>query len=292
MSNEKVDLSQVTLCAVDCINPVLAIRALQNSRRHCLFGETLLLTDQHIECDARVALIAPIRSKQEYSQFILKELGQYITTPWVLLVQWDGYVVAPSAWTDEFLAYDYIGARWPSYSDGMAVGNGGFSLRSKRLLNALSSDSGFTPDATTGEDELICRAFRPALETNYGIRFAPEDVADRFSVEIAPTPGPTFGFHGLFNMHRLPEDDILFVTEHAHERTVSTSEFIGFWARCSAGGRTSAANQIYDRIRKVFSTAIIEHVLANNGTAAADAAEQVARAEALYIERQAVSNRD
>jgi len=205
MSNEKVDSSQVTLCAVDCINPVLAIRALQNFRRHCLFGETLLLTDWHIECDARVALIAPIRSKQEYSQFILKELGQYIATPWVPLVQWDGYVVGPSAWTDEFLAYDYIGARWPFYTDGMAVGNGGFSLRSKRLLNALSSDSAFTPDATTGEDELIGRAFRPALETNYGIRFAPEDVADRFSVEIAPTPGPTFGFLGLFNMHRLPK---------------------------------------------------------------------------------------
>ena len=204
----------------------------------------------------------------------------------MLLVQWDGYVIFPSAWTDEFLAYDDIGARWPFVSDGMAVGNGGLSLRSKRLLNALSSDSAFTPDATTGEDELIARAFRPALETNYGIRFAPEDLADRFSVEIAAITDPTFGLHGLFHMHRHSDDDISFVTEHAHERTVSTSEFIVFWARCVEVCHASVASQIYDRLREVFDRAVIGRFLVEiGGLTAVQASDRVARAEALRNER-------
>jgi hypothetical protein len=41
---------------------------------------------------------------------------------------------------------------------------------------------------------------------DFGIQFAPEQVADRFSYERALPDAPTFGFHGLFNMWRHTDD--------------------------------------------------------------------------------------
>ena len=90
--------------------------------------------------------------------------------------------------------------QWHWHDDGMRVGNGGFSLRSRRLLEALQDPRIALADA---EDETICRTFRPLLEREYGIRFADESLADRFSFEAAYPVGRPFGFHGLFNFCRV-----------------------------------------------------------------------------------------
>jgi hypothetical protein len=127
---------------------------------------------------------------------VIKELGRYIETSHVLLIQWDGFVVNPMSWNDEFLDYDYIGARWGWLTDGHAVGNGGFSLRSKRLLEALGDPHIAELEP---EDVAICRTYRAYLESAHGIRFAPEGVADRFAFEATYPTGLPFGFHGLFN---------------------------------------------------------------------------------------------
>src|SRR6185503_19702122 len=127
-------------------------------------------------------------------------------TSHVLLVQWDGYVINPAAWDPAFLECDYIGAKWFWYEDGMRVGNGGFSLRSRRLLEALQDPAIVRIGA---EDTTIGRSFRPLLEREYGIRFASEALADRFSFEVAYPIGKPFGFHGLYNFCRtVPPDEI------------------------------------------------------------------------------------
>lgn len=135
-SRSRVDLSQVTVCAVDCLNPALAARALKLSALRCDFADVVLFSDRVIDTTVTTVLIEPIRSTREYSEFMLKTLHRHIRTPWVLVIQWDGYVVYPDAWRPEFLDYDYIGARWPWHRDGLDVGNGGFSLRSTRLPKA------------------------------------------------------------------------------------------------------------------------------------------------------------
>jgi hypothetical protein len=93
------------------------------------------------------------------------------------VVQHDGYVLNGGAWTDDFLKYDYIGAPWGGVN---LVGNGGFSLRSRRLLEACSRMDG----EPHPEDDFICRRHRKDLE-NLGMRFAPKELADRFAVEGA-----------------------------------------------------------------------------------------------------------
>jgi hypothetical protein len=154
--------------------------------------------------------IERITSRDEYSAFILKRLGEHVETSHVLVTQWDGYVVHPEVWHDDFLEADYIGAVWPAATDGMRVGNGGFSLRSQRLLEALRE---YQFPILANEDETICTIHRRVLEQNFGIRFAPEDVADRFSFErnrqLVKEGIPTFGFHGLFNFHFVePQEEV------------------------------------------------------------------------------------
>lgn len=141
----------------------------------------------------------------EYSTFMLHDFGQLVTCPHVLLVQWDGFVIDGPAWDDDFLTYDYIGAPWPQFAAPYNVGNGGFSLRSRRLLTALR-DPDFLADGP--EDVAICRTNRAMLEKKHGILFAPSDVAARFSYEHGKKPVKTFGFHGLFNFPDIFKDDL------------------------------------------------------------------------------------
>lgn len=129
---------------------------------------------------------------------MLRDLLQHIATSHALCIQWDGFVLDGTAWDPSFLDYDYVGAPWPHFNDGHNVGNGGFSLRSRRLLEACRTlPFGDYPM----EDVLICREWRPQLERQ-GIRFAPESIARRFSFERMAPKGGEFGFHGAFNLVR------------------------------------------------------------------------------------------
>jgi tetratricopeptide (TPR) repeat protein len=200
-----LELPGVTLCCIDTANHAHALRALQISRKGVRFARTVFVTDAppadlRAPPDIDVVRIAPIATRDQYSQFVLKSMLPHVATPHLLLVQWDGYVVNPAAWDPAFLDCDYIGAAWPWFEAGMRVGNGGFSLRSRRLLEALQDPRIVLDDA---EDVTICRTFRPLLERDHAIRFADEALADRFAFEAAYPIGLPFGFHGLFNFCRV-----------------------------------------------------------------------------------------
>ncbi|MEO6523835.1 MAG: DUF5672 family protein [Mucilaginibacter sp.] len=157
----------------------------------------ILKSAKRIKFAAVVKLTPPINNVEQYSRFVLKESYKYITTTHCLIVQSDGYVVNPEAWQDSWLQYDYIGAPW-WYKDEYNVGNGGFSLRSKRLLEICAGDP--VINLTHPEDHHICRTYRKYLEETYMISFAPENVASIFSYEGYKQKGNKFdgqfGFHG------------------------------------------------------------------------------------------------
>jgi len=202
------DLRDVTLVAVDTANHALALRALDRSRRDLRFARTMLLTDRvpagvAVPDGIDIETVETLPSRDAYSVFVLKRLLQFVATPHVLLIQWDGYVVNPDAWEPAFLDCDYIGARWFWQPEGFRVGNGGFSLRSRRLLAALQDPRIVLKDV---EDLTIGHAFRPLLEAEFAIRFADEALADRFAFEAAHPIGRPFGFHGLFNFARVVDD--------------------------------------------------------------------------------------
>jgi ADP-heptose:LPS heptosyltransferase len=127
---------------------------------------------------------------------MIKELYKYFSTDYVLVIQADGYVLNGKSWLSEFLEYDYVGSPW-LYSDGKNVGNGGFSLRSKKLQHALASDDFIF--ASDPEDQAIGRLYRDYLQQKYDIKFPLEDLADRFAYELRTPIYDTFGFHGKFH---------------------------------------------------------------------------------------------
>jgi hypothetical protein len=171
---------------------------MQASREQISFGDSLLLSDVDVAVPAgiRRTPIQPLRSAANYSHFMLRELADHIRTEHVLVVQWDGFVLDAAQWTDAFLDCDYIGAPWPQFSDDRKVGNGGFSLRSRRLLRACQ-DERF--EAEHPEDVAIGRLNRTFLE-HQGCRFADDALAESFSFERTVPSQPTFGFHGAFNL--------------------------------------------------------------------------------------------
>lgn len=155
-------------------------------------------------------------SIEEYGKYVQFKLWRHIETDYALIVQADGWVLDGGRWEDKFLDYDYIGAPWPisktAYIDPQGVhqrvGNGGFSLRSLKLLK-LGEELDLVWDVTKfaefkhfnakplAEDGNICIHNRKKYESA-GCRFAPLEVAARFSRElpIDDFPNPkTFGFH-------------------------------------------------------------------------------------------------
>lgn len=196
----------ITLVAVDCDYPQLAADALARSAALLPVARVLLLTDVDIKRDGiEVVPIASIRSRAEYSQFMVKALGAYIATDYALVVQWDSFVIDGDAWADEFWNYDYIGAKWPHERGDFRVGNGSFSLRSKRLLDALTNPE-IALKQDENEDIAICVRHRQLLETRYGIAFADERVADRFAFAVARPVGRTLGFCGVFNFWQVMDE--------------------------------------------------------------------------------------
>lgn len=193
-------LPNVTLICVDCVDVNRALKALDISRRNIKFGAIKFITSLSVEksiTDLEVYSIDALNTIQEYSEFIIKHLWRYVQTEFILLIQHDGYVLRPSAWKEEFLNYDYVGAKWNQYP-ASNVGNGGFSLRSKKLMEILAQDP--VVQETHPEDHVIGRTYRKYLEGHRDIKFAPSQLADEFSIEAHANPNPVysgqFGFHG------------------------------------------------------------------------------------------------
>lgn len=195
----KLALPQVTLVCVDTRSPALAWRAIERCRAQVDFARCVFVTDPHelgaSARDAGVDIVeAHIASIEAYSTFMVHRLGEHVATSHALVVQWDGFVVDASSWDPAFLAFDYVGAPWPDAPPDRDVGNGGFSLRSKRLLDALAH-GGFA--ARHPEDVCICVDHRPRLEAEFGLRWPSAETAARFAFEQSARRGASFGFHGL-----------------------------------------------------------------------------------------------
>lgn len=187
-------LEDVTIVAVGTNNPQAALHAIQESRKQIGFAHAILVVDELYDgpnpgADI-VVLKRHIDSVAKYDEFIMRDLPDYVKTSHFLTVQWDGYVTNGSAWNDEFLKYDYIGAPWFWNN---VVGNSGFHLRSLKLARELQSVVEY-PNAHP-MDTQVCENYRKKLEGK-GFKFAPAELARTFSVENEPYTGQ-FGWHGI-----------------------------------------------------------------------------------------------
>jgi len=208
---KKITLDNVTLMGVDCVDVERLQKAIAISQEQIDFADVKLLssiknTDQHwVEIDH-------IDSIETFSEFCIKKLTQYVDTEFVLLVQYDGFILNPQSWSDNFLEYDYIGAPWhinrefwfemfdiPRELSGChIVGNGGFSLRSKKFLEASAKLAKQNKFSKYHPEDLVMCVHEKKLMEQEGVKFAPYEIAKNFSIEgREEVYDSQFGFHGL-----------------------------------------------------------------------------------------------
>lgn len=220
----KLKLSEITLICVTGINYEKSIYALMQSSNKIDFAEIKIISPTVPEYLPRkikheFSYATDLKDINEYNKYIIYELWRHVETRYCLVVQADGYVIRPKNWKNEFLLYDYIGAPWPieknAYVDPFGkhqrVGNGGFSLRSKKLLLVPKYDtipwevnkSSFYKHMEAelySEDGNICVHNRHIFEKNNCL-FAPIEIAAKFSIESKVEDlfqKNTFGFHKSF----------------------------------------------------------------------------------------------
>lgn len=160
----------------------------------------------------------------QYSVFVMHCLHAFIDTDFCLVVQDDGWVLDGRNFLESHYEYDYIGApchaaivgdhlvqhfQWTRLLNAMVIQNGGFSLRSRRFLEAPNRHGfAYLPETRAplfNEDIQLTGTLRPALEAA-GIRFAPVEIARSFAIEYL---GP--GFHDSLDFSQL-------VGHHARSR--------------------------------------------------------------------------
>lgn len=219
-----INLNNITLLGIsDATYLHQTVKAIRYCAKKCNFYDIILLTNENNVNYNDINIIKIYRDFDlaEYARICINEVYKYIKSDFCLFVQWDGFIINEYMWNDNFLKYDYIGAPWGFPQDCKnRVGNGGFSLRSKKFLNSSSKiqydpfnyDVYFEEQRIdrkiSPEDWFLCyHSYEKLLNEN--IKFAPIDVAYSFSVEHPSyiksynrdkiETYKSFGFHGNFN---------------------------------------------------------------------------------------------
>ena len=210
---KKIELPNVTLIGITSVDIDETQLAMRISLHNIKFGAVKVLSSKLPKRkypDIEYISIPPI-NLVEYSRIIIEDLYKYFKTSHCLIVQSDSFVVNSDLWRGEFLNFDYIGAPWSekiNVNEDLVldmkknqVGNGGFSLRSHKLTKITSKinfDSLKFP--LKSEDVIICHYLYEDM-IKKGIRFAPVELAAKFSIEnenhlYGQDVNNVFGFHG------------------------------------------------------------------------------------------------
>lgn len=206
-----INILNTTLIIVDCVDSDRAHKALKECLKGCSFSDVKLLTSKDTDSPYRVK-IDPIKSAHEYSEFMLRHVYEFCDTLHMQIVQYDGWIINPETWHDDWAQYDYMGALFDiDPFDDLSVGNGGFSFRSRRLMKFVSdhlgqrgSNGGY--HGWHNEDGVITRGMRTML-TEAGFKFCPHRIAARYSLErcIRSMYHKPFGFHSFYALKVLSE---------------------------------------------------------------------------------------
>jgi len=199
-----VVIPTIDLVAVACTKVPETIEAMKKCQAQMNFSRAMLFTHEDVQVEGIDVIKIDKLDYKGYNEFIAMKLYQYVSSEFALVVQNDGYITDGSLWKEDFMKYDYIGAPWLPASqytkDGVEVrvGNGGFSLRSRRLLRAPTILGLEFSDMGTDfwhEDGFLCVHYRKELE-ELGLKFAPVELAAQFSTELeVPETVKSFGGH-------------------------------------------------------------------------------------------------
>lgn len=203
-----------------------------------------------------------------YNDFLFKGLVNYIKTDHAISIHYDGFGVNIDEWSDEFLEYDYIGSpthkKWYPLANSLKdhgvydklpnewyTGGGGFSLRSKKLLQALQDPalSVFISEKNYQrcEDWNIAVKYKEYLINEHKIKFAPLEIALKFSTELLTGLNFSFGFHGWDNTPLfLSKQEVMFFISNLNKDSLSRQSLplLRFIANCYVYGYHEAIDYV------------------------------------------------
>jgi hypothetical protein len=222
-----IELPNVTLISIDTTDDLSGtLNAVYTSMKGINFGNVkIITTKEQIKNNSSLTnenfifeeSIVDIKNYKDYNHYVIYNLHNHVNTSHCLLVQPDGFVLFPEKWDNSWLEYDYIGAPWAYVEDAYIdpfgnhhrVGNGGFSLRSRKFLEVPTkvevpwetNNSNFywMPEGVVNyhEDGNVCVHNRHIF-IEQGCKYAPVEVAVKFSQEtrVPECDGIIpFGFH-------------------------------------------------------------------------------------------------
>lgn len=175
-----IELPQVTLICLTNKDFEDHKKAIDKSCEGINFGAVKLIWDE--KCT----------SIDMWNYKIIFDLPKYVDTEFALLIHADGYVINPELWNPGWLKYDWCSSPWPLPVDNYSyrsesgkiqrVGNS-VSLRSKKLMQLVSTREWKSYYGNTNEDGFICCHNREWLESQ-GCKFMSFEEAIHFGKEI------------------------------------------------------------------------------------------------------------
>jgi len=176
---------------------------------------------------------------RQYSLFVMFCLHNFIETEFCLIVQQDGWVINGKNFQNIFFEFDYIGApcNWGILDNKLVkfntldfrtnatlIQNGGFSLRSRKYLRApslLGAIYLFNENTIMQNEDIQLTGIYKNLLTDNGIKFAPYDVAKKFSFEYAiPNYHDDVCFENIVGIHgqtrKLIDQSTIYTTPEAY----------------------------------------------------------------------------
>lgn len=198
-----IDLSNVSLVIIDDYGDDLS----ENNIRNIINKKTVEFATKNIKF-GDIIEITPFGNitnykfdgKQSvYSKFCIKNLPYLIKTDYYLIQQWDGFIINPTLWDNEFFNFEYIGG-------GHTLQCGGFSLRRTKDMVYISDRVNDDNYDNENEDDFYSKFFCdkgliPPIDYRFKRPYCWENeknvgksVTERFCSFITPNL-ETFGFH-------------------------------------------------------------------------------------------------
>jgi hypothetical protein len=236
------------------------------------YDEIIVFSDEEIDLSTRYKLykLPEPFGIMQYSEFVTKELNNFIETDYCMTVQYDGFAVNKERWNDNFLNFDFLGTPVSPLHDPMYIsltrietdlvdindvikksewktGGGGFNIKSKKFLEVCSKDEeirAFADDSTRDDyawwcDDMTLNFIHDKkLKEEYGLKYADLSTCLNFGSEIATGYNFPFGFHGWYHVAlHLNETEIVYYMQNLKKTGVGrhyseTGFFLGFlWSR-------------------------------------------------------------
>lgn len=199
-----LDLSSVTLILFNGVGDLWGTTLLKRLATKIRFGEVFHISPADLNCPGVWIPIPEIFGYWNSTLMSARLIGEIGSLPWVMTIELDGFPIHPELWDNTFFEWDYIGAPWPASWPWAAegrVGNGGCSFRSRRFIKAMRKVR--APKYGECADTYWCcdPDIRKSVEAD-GCRYAPVDVAIRFSFETTIEEYPNWTHDKSFAFHK------------------------------------------------------------------------------------------